>query len=201
MQYHKIVFPGPEYAISIKIVPSGNESLTLCVRYAKKPTKENCNFRAVVPDYSSCNGTKTNCSSDPFSVTLSEALTGYSGLHYVGIVYEVLYKQATDNATTRQGHTKRVRRSCSTGGRQKRSCVGVKDPPTTPPPIVFIKPTFNASTDVKYTMEVKMATCQYWNDAINAWSTQGCKVKESRFVNCLHCSFICIYFFVNKLKY
>lgn len=200
MQYHKVVFPGPEYAISIKIVPSGNESLTLCVRYAKKPTTKNCNFRAVVPDYSSCNGTKTKCSSDPFSVTLSEALTGHSGLHYVGILYEVLYKQTTDNATT-QGQTKRVRRSCSTGGRQKRSCVGVKDPPTTPPSIVFIKPSFNASTDVKYSMEVKMATCQYWNEAINTWSTQGCKVKESRYVDSLPCSFICIYFCVSKRKY
>ncbi|XP_068684192.1 polycystin-1-like protein 2 [Montipora foliosa] len=184
MQYHKIVFPGPEYEISLKIVPSDNKTLTLYVRYAQRPTREDHNFSALVPDYSSCNRTRENCSSDPFIVTLSEAVTGHSGLHYVGIAYEALYNQTKNNRTA---HAKRVRRSCSGNGRQKRSCVGVKDPPTTPPPIVLIRPTFNASADVTYTMEVNVATCQYWNDAINAWSTEGCKVGPKSKPTALQC--------------
>ena len=181
MQFHKIVFPGPEYAISIKIVPSGNKNLTLYVRYAQRPTMEYYNYSAVVPNYSSCNYSVekkyTNCSTDPFTVTLSSSTTGHTGLHYLGIAYEMLHNHTKINATT-PSHVKRVKRGCFSNGRQKRSCVGVKEPPTTPSPIVDIKPTFNASTDVNYTLEVTMGTCQYWNGTAEAWSKEGCKVSE-----------------------
>lgn len=180
MRFHKIVFPGPEYAISIKVVPSGKKILTLYVRYAERPTLEYYNFTTSVPDYSSCNYSvenknHTNCSTDPFTVTLSAAVTGHTGLHYIGIVIGGRVNKTNDNATT-PGHTRRVRRGCLHNGRQKRSCVGVKDPPTTPPPILVIKPPFNASTDVNYTLSVSMGTCKYWNVTADAWSTQGCKV-------------------------
>ena len=180
MQFHKVMFPGPEYAISVRIFPFGNKSLTLYVRYAQRPTFTNYSFTASVPNYSSCNYSVekgyTNCSTEPFTVTLSSAKTGHTGLHYVGIANEGLVNQAKSNATA-PGHAKRVRRGCSHNGRQKRSCVGVKDPPTTPPPIVIIKPPYNASTDVNYTFEVTMATCQYWNVTANVWSTEGCRVS------------------------
>ncbi|KAL9952359.1 hypothetical protein ACROYT_G039604 [Oculina patagonica] len=180
MRYHKVVFPGPEYAISIKIVPSGKKVLTLYVRYAERPTLDYSNFNASVPDYSSCNFSMehknhTNCSTDPFTVTLSAAVTGHTGLHYIGIVIGGRVNQTQNNATT-PGHVRRVRRDCFHNGRQKRSCVGVKDPPTTPPPITIIKPPFNASTDVNYTLSVSMGTCQYWNVTVDAWSTAGCRV-------------------------
>lgn len=182
MQFHKVLFPGPEYAISIRIVPSDNKTLTLYVRYAQRPTLANYSFTAVVPDYSSCNYTVnkgfTNCSTDPFTVTLSTAITGHTGLHYVGVANEGLHNQTNVNATN-PDHVKRVRRGCSRNGRQKRSCVGVKDPPTTPPPIVIIKPPFNASTDVNYTLAVTVGTCLYWDETAETWSTQGCRVSQS----------------------
>lgn len=181
MQFHQIVFPGPEYAISITIQPSDKTILTLYVRYAQRPTLENYNFTTSVPDYSSCNysaaeNNHTNCSTDPFTVTLSAAVTGHSGLHYVGIMYKGIDVNKTKSNATTPGHVRRVRRGCSHNGRQKRSCVGVKDPPTTPPPILEIKPLFNATTDVKYTLSVSMGTCQYWNATADAWSTEGCRV-------------------------
>ena len=189
MQFHKIVIPGLEYAISIRIVPSANRNLTLYVRYAQRPTLQDYNFTASVPDYSSCYYTLekeyTNCSADPFTVTLSAAVTGHTGLHFVGIAHEVLYNRTRTNTTT-PGHQKRVRRGCSSNGRQKRSCVGVKDPPTTPPPIEVIKPTFNASTDVNYTLEVNMATCQFWNVTTASWSTQGCRVIKYLIIDTTH---------------
>lgn len=44
MRFHKIVFPGPEYAVSIRIVPFNKKTLTLYVRYAQRPTLEHYNF-------------------------------------------------------------------------------------------------------------------------------------------------------------
>ena len=179
MRFHKIVFPGPEYAISIRIVPSGNRTLTLYVRYAERPTLEHFDFNIFIPNNVSCSYSSeknsTNCSTDPFTVTLSAADTGHTGLHYVGIVIEEPVSE-TNSSVTSPDHVRRVRRGCSRNGRQKRSCVGVKDPPTTPSPILVIKPPFNSSTDVNYTLSVSMATCQYWNLTANAWSTEGCRV-------------------------
>ena len=180
MQFHKIVFPGPEYAISIRIVPLSNVTLTLYVRYAEKPTMEHSNqFNFSIPNKRSSKVSleknSTNCSTDPFTVTLSAAVTGHTGVHYVGIVIGDHVNQMNNNGTS-PDHVRRVRRGCFRNGRQKRSCVGVKDPPTTPPPILLIKPPFNSSTDVNYTLSISMATCQYWNATAEAWSTEGCRV-------------------------
>lgn len=180
MQFHKVVFPGPEYAISIRIVPFSNVTLTLYVRYAERPTLELNDFTSSIPNNRSCSlysleKNTTNCSTDPFTVTLSAAVTGHTGVHYVGIVIGEHVNKTSNNGTS-PDHVRRVRRGCFRNGRQKRSCVGVKDPPTTPPPILLIKPSFNSSTDVNYTLSVSMATCQYWNVTADAWSTEGCRV-------------------------
>lgn len=179
MRFHKIVFPGPEYAISIRIVPFSKKTLTLYVRYAERPTLEHYDFTSSVPNNRSCNYSleknQTNCSTDRYTVTLSAAVTGHTGIHYVGIVIGERINKTKNNATS-PDHVRRVRRGCFHKGRQKRSCVGVKDPPTTPPPILVIKPSFNSSTDVNYTLSVSMGTCQYWNVTANAWSTEGCRV-------------------------
>ena len=179
MRFHKIVFPGPEYAISIRIVPLSNVTLTLYVRYAERPTLEHSDLNFSIPNKRSCNFSSernsTNCSTDPFTVTLSAADTGHTGVHYVGIVIGEHVNQINNNGTSAD-HVRRVRRGCFRNRRQKRSCVGVIDPPTTPPPILLIKPPFNESTDVNYTLSVSMATCQYWNVTADAWSTEGCRV-------------------------
>lgn len=189
MQFHKIVFPGPEYAVSIRIVPFNKNTLTLYVRYAQRPTLEHYNFTSSVPDYRSCNYSSEknyrNCSTDPFTVILSAAVTGHTGVHYVGIVIGERVNETNNNATSKW-HRRRVRRGCFHNGRQKRSCVGVKDPPTTPPPIVVIKPPFNSSTDVNYTLSVSMGTCQYWNVTADAWSTEGCRVCSRRLLLALN---------------
>lgn len=182
MQFHKLEFPGAEYAISIRIVPIGNETLKLYLRYAQRPTLTNYSFTATVPEYSSCNYSVekgyTNCTSDIFTVTVSSATTGHTGPHYLGVANERLSNQEKSDSSSR-GQMKRVRRDCSHKGRQKRSCVGVKDPPTTPPPVLVITQPYNASTDVNYTLQVSMATCQYWNVTAQAWTTEGCKVGHT----------------------
>ncbi|PFX27651.1 Polycystic kidney disease protein 1-like 2 [Stylophora pistillata] len=190
MRFHRIVFPGPEYVISIKLIPSHLHSLRLFVRYRKRPTMTNYNYSASVPDYSSCNYSKenryTNCSTEAYIVTMSAADTGHTGLHYLGITVDAFHQTTKKNITA--GQERRVRRGCGGTGRQKRSCVKVKDPPSTPPPIVVVEPSFNASTDVNYTLSVSMGTCQYWNVTADAWSPEGCKVgprSSARKVQCL----------------
>lgn len=176
MRFHKIVFPGPKYAIFIRIVPFGNKTLTLYVRHAERPTLEHYDFTSSIPNNVSCDYSSqknhTSCSSDRYTVTLSATDTGHTGVHYMGIVIGE-HVNETNNNRTSPNHVRRVRRGCFRNGRQKRSCVGVKDPPTTPPPIPLSKPSFNSSTDVNYTLSVSMATCQYWNVRADAWSTEG----------------------------
>ena len=180
MRFHKIEIPGSEYAVSIRITPLGDKNVSVFVRYGERPTLEKFHFTATVPDYSSCNYTEetgfSNCSTDPFVVTVSTAITGHTGLHFVGIMYKGSGSEWDDNSPNPVPQP-RVRRACSHGGRQKRSCVGVKDPPTTPPPIKIVTPFFNASTDVNYTMSVTMATCLFWNVTAEKWTAEGCRVS------------------------
>jgi len=179
MRFHKIVFLGPEYAIFIRIVPLSNVTLTLYVRYGERPTLEHSDFSSSILNNRSRNFSleknSANCSKDPFTITLSATVTGHTGVHYVGILIGEHVNEINNNGTS-PDHVRRVRRGCLRKGRQKRSCVGVKDPPTTAPRKILIKPPFNSSADVNYTLSVSMATCQYWNVTAAAWSTEGCRV-------------------------
>ena len=69
----------------------------------------------------------------------------------------------------------RERRSCFGHGRQKRGCVGFKDPP---PKGVFetLVPKYDPSTDVNYTMSLTQTSCLYWSEDKDKWISDGCKV-------------------------
>ena len=171
MRYHRISIPGKEYAVFIRVIPPEDVGLEVYVRYNERPTLTEYNVTASVPDFSSCRNGTTNCSADPYVVTVSSATTGHAGLHYVGIRFQQPAKPAI---SPRQ----RKRRDCLFGRRKKRSCVGVKDPPTTMPPTKIIVPPYNATSDVNYTMMVSMATCLFWNITAQQWSSSGCRVGE-----------------------
>ncbi|XP_048586151.1 polycystic kidney disease protein 1-like 2 isoform X1 [Nematostella vectensis] len=182
MQYHVITIPGKEYAVTIKIKPLSTANLTLYVRYHQRPTVSDHNFTATIPNYTQCNYTNggwVNCSSDPFAVTISFVDTGHVGLHYIGIVY---HEPMTSRRT-------RIRKDCSSGsGRGRRAlCVGVKDPPTTLPPVYKIMPRFDPTRDVNYTMEVSMGACLYWEEGRQTWSSRGCRVGPKSRPGSLHC--------------
>lgn len=91
MQYYKIVFLGLEYEILLKIVFFDNKIFMLYVWYVQRLIWEDYNFSVLVFDYSFCNRIRENCSLDFFIVIFFEVVIGYSGLYYVGIVYEVFY--------------------------------------------------------------------------------------------------------------
>lgn len=180
---HQITIPSDDVAVSLTITPQEGVSLVVYVRHLSKPTPDSYDFKKVMPDYTSCGNFDVekgyhNCSDDPYTITISSAITGEIGIHYVGVQYTPVQSMPTVNPSDEEVISARVRRDCySHNGRMKRGCVGVKDPPTTPAPTPFIiVPLYNASTDVNYTMSVSVSSCLYWSEKKSKWTSEGCKV-------------------------
>ena len=183
-----MVIPSKSASVFVEIKPEAGKALEVYLSYKTRPTVEEYGFTAVVPDIKYChhNDTGLNCSSDAYIIVVSSAVTGHTGVHYVGIRYpQPEVELETGNVTSSEGErededdTRRMRRDCGThGGRQKRSCIGVKDPPTTPPPTPKIMiPQYDNSTDVNYTMSVTVTSCLYWSESKQAWIGDGCSVS------------------------
>ena len=179
IRYHKITLRSDFESALVKITPENNTFFDVFVGAAVKPTPNNYTFRTTIPDVSLCEGFTPgigyiNCSSSPYVFSLSSNVTGDIGIHYIGIR---LAKKANEKNV--QKNIRRLQRSCKgSHGRQKRSCIGVKDPPTTPPPTPeVIVPTYDALSDVNYTISVKMRSCLYWSEVKEAWTNEGCKVR------------------------
>lgn len=174
IRYHKIILENDFESALIEIRPENDTKFDVFISGGVKPTPNNYSFRTTIPDASLCAYFKSgigyrNCSRNPFMLNV----TGSIGVHYIGIR---LALQA-NKTNTRITHQRTVRSCKDNHGRQKRSCIGVKDPPTTPPPTPHvIVPTYNALTDVTYTMSVKMKSCLYWSEKKQAWTNEGCKV-------------------------
>ena len=75
----------------------------------------------------------------------------------------------------------RQKRSCFGHGRERRSCVEVKDPPPTPPngKYVTVVPVYDPNTDHNYTMRVSLGSCVYWSKERQMWTTEGCQVRST----------------------
>ncbi|XP_078351373.1 polycystin family receptor for egg jelly-like [Oculina patagonica] len=201
IRYHKIVIPSHKAVAIIEIVPEENYSvLNIFISAGVRPTPENYSHSTHVPNYSSCRNNITSgngyqqCSTiSPYRLLVSSSMTGATGIHYIGIL---LNKNSSDglisnNTSTKEDfHRRHSRRSiCNTkSGRKKRSCIGVKDPPTTPPPTPkIIKPVYNSSADANYTMSVSISSCLYWSKEKQQWTNDGCKVGPKTNPSKLHC--------------
>lgn len=180
-QYHTVVIPSKEYAVSLKIATMEGRRLTVYLGREFKPNATNYTSMFSLPDFSSCQKSKSkekrSCSFDPHTVKL---VSNDSGLYFVGI--KLVDVQDLSNTM--------LRRSCTENNkRRKRSCVQIKDSPTTPPPTAnIIRPQYNARTDINYTFLVTMGTCLYWSEEENKWSSSGCKVRPANLhsTNLLH---------------
>lgn len=175
LQYHRINIPSVNSIVFFDIHPDHGQVLDIFVTAEKKPTPRNFQFKTRVPDFSSCTAYSKilgyhNCSKNPYEISLTSNVTEKTGTHYIGIMLA---------ANTTEVARNRASRSCAgQGGRQKRSCIGVKDPPTTPPPSPrIIKPQYNSSTDVNYTMSVTITSCLYWSEKKQVWTSEGCSVS------------------------
>lgn len=181
-RYHQAVIPSRSALVFFEVKPEQGKSLEVYVDYKTRPTLKKHVFSAITPNTNYCNQTKSalNCSAEAYVIVLSSAVTGHIGLHYVGVRYPGP-KNDNPASSEEMGQGKgRIRRGCdSHGGRQKRSCIGVKDLPTTPTPTPkIIIPRYNESTDVNYTTSATVTNCLYWSEPEQAWTDDGCKVNS-----------------------
>lgn len=199
IRYHKIEIANEFESAFVEIIPENGSHFDVFVSRGFKPTPDNYTFGTRIPDFSSCtNESKIgyfNCTSNPYTFSVSRNVTGNIGVHFIGIRLAL-------NVDARTAGLKRKRavRSCmDTHGRQKRSCIGVKDPPTTPPPTPeVIVPQYDERTDVNYTMSVKLRSCLYWSEKKQTWTNDGCEVcyfQATIIYNLLSCCY-CSAFYV-----
>ena len=174
IRYHKITFKNNFETALVEIRPQRDTFVDVFVSAGVKPKADHNTFRTRIPDVSSCSNVKSgigfsNCTSNPYMFSLSSNVTGNARDHFIGI-------RLAKDKNKRKKHN-RVLRSCMhSHGRQKRSCVDVKDPPTTPTPTERIIPQYDNLTDINYTMSVKMGACLYWSENIQDWTNEGCQV-------------------------
>lgn len=141
--------------------------IDLFVNFRSRPAFDNydhnftISFKDRCMSYQESNG--TSCLIEKGLVTF---MPPKPGRIYVGII-------GNKNSTE---HT-RNRRSCFGHGRQRRGCVGFKDPP--PKGVTkTIVPQYDPSTDINYTMTITQSSCLYWSEDKNRWTSDGCKVHK-----------------------
>ena len=162
----------PNASVSINLAGQDKEMvIEVLVKFGSRPTLDDFDQNFTVTLTKSCQGNNTQgkesqieCATEPpisISVTPPEPTTIYVGLLSLG------EKNVSEHS--------RKRRSCFGRGRQRRSCVGVKDPPLEG----FNKtvmPTYDSTTDVNYTMTMSQSSCLYWSTTKEKWTSEGCKV-------------------------
>ncbi|XP_022796472.1 polycystic kidney disease protein 1-like 2 [Stylophora pistillata] len=190
LRYHRFLVSSHEVQVAIRIRPEKGKRVDVFVNYKTKPTPHRNVFNTTIPNWSSCanftgeSPDNLNCSSDPYTFTFSSLISGHTGPHFLGIRY-----MKRDGEAQSKMSSKRKRRSCGLiHGRMKRSCVDVKDPPTTPPPTpMIIVPKYNSSTDVNYSLSISVSGCLYWSETKEKWTGEGCKVGPNSNSKQLHC--------------
>lgn len=182
MRFHQIILPYGDAEANIRIIPSNNQELEIYIRYKVRPTPAENNFATIVPNFSSCLSYTEHdgffdCQSDPYLFTISPKITGHMGTHFLGIRYVVKSIEKNNTKTD----TRRRRTCRDTSGRQKRSCVEVKSPPSVGN---ADRLEFKNGSDVKYDLFVTMGACMYWSVVDDEWTSRGCQVYK---VACILC--------------
>lgn len=186
IRYHEISIPSEGTVAIIDIVPSGNNLLEVFISAGIRPTPENYSFNSQIPHYGNCGNSVSETILDqqcsPYRLLISSSLTGKTGVYYIAILFRRNYsnkgRKAKETDTEGDFLVKRQLPSPSkdTGVRKKRFCVDVKDPPTTPPPILNTVNSAYILNDVNYTMSVSISSCLYWSKQDRKWTSKGCKV-------------------------
>lgn len=175
IRFHRFSVSSSEVLVTITIKPEQGKTVSVFVNYKTKPTPQDFVYSTTIPNWSHCvnvtedSPASRNCSLDPYTFTFSSLVSNRTGFHYLGIRYR-----------SEKMEPVRKRRSCSPSGKRrgKRSCVDVKDAPTTPAPTpIIVVPKFNLSTDVNYTMSISVSGCLYWSESKEKWTGEGCRVR------------------------
>ena len=141
------------------------------VRYGQRPTVTEHDVSRQIPHPSclkSSQDSYSHCRNDAYDVLLLPDKVNKPGKYYIGILYE-----------NGEGElqSRRKKRSCSGGGRQKRSCVEVKEAPR--PENITVKPVYDPKTDVNYSLSLLKENCLFWDSKEERWLSRGCKVGLS----------------------
>ena len=169
--FHKINVTHLGIALILKIRPNENKTeLFVTLKFGKRPSANNSDINATVPNFSSCaqtpSGSYVNCSSDPFEVFVNSKVIKKTGVYFIGI-------QVKSKSFSRK-------RRCSGQGRSKRTCVQYKEVPAADDTKTGQSPNdpqFSKGNE-NYTIQVMPAACLYWNNAISEWTYDGCEVSE-----------------------
>lgn len=199
MNFHSIYIPSEYVTVSIYLVPEEGNIFEMFIRPKEKPTPLNYSYFRNIPDLSLCSNQSIRnlnislCTSDPYKIDINSNITGFTGLHYIGIralpklSKKVRFKRVTQNIKHGDRYSAKEKVPNSTSdkdgarvsnqrhGRQKRSCIGVKDQITSPPKLA--RPIYNSETDVKYTFNTYLSACLFWSEEKEAWDSKGCKVN------------------------
>ena len=180
LRFHVIDVEYENTLIMLEITAT-EATTNLCVylRYSQRPTTQEHDLNATFTNNGRCvwtptahdkNGGKTECSFNHLASI--ETLAKRPGKYFLGV-------QICNSTVTKV--YKRKKRSCFGSKRQKRSCVEVKDPPSTPPQSknVTVVPVYNSETDQNYTLRVALGSCVYWSEEREMWITDGCQVSRN----------------------
>ena len=150
MFFYSILF----YIFFRQIEPADTTSFTVFVRYGRRPTLTRFDAKQTV-------------TKDASEVVLLDDVIRKPGTYFVGILY--------DEGTEEQ--KRRMKRSCTGGGRQKRSCVQPKDPPQLNSIGRIVTPVYEPGSDMNYSLSGQEDKCLFWNSTVEQWSSQGCRVS------------------------
>lgn len=188
IQYHKINVRDKDDVVTVKLHPVAEKYATPLRVYVSSfdfltPTEHN--FSIVLP----CKKEERKCNKDPYVFSFNISDTGNTGTQYIGIHYyvnithDVMFQEEGKMISLNGSVQERPRRSSdcdSRSGRQRRSCIGVKDPPPSPTPApIVLRSKYNASTDLNYTLSVNIGSCLYWSEDKDQWTDEGCKVRPT----------------------
>jgi len=138
--------------------------LQLFLKFGARPTMEDFDHNFTLT--SICNN-QTNDKQNGTSCLLGESfltvVPSEPSRLYVGLLFQV-------------NEHSRTRRSCFGNGRERRSCLGVKDPPPKGVTKTVI-PQYDPLTDVNYTFSITQSSCLYWSEEKEKWTSDGCKVN------------------------
>ena len=159
--------------VSLKLsMAKAGIQINLFIKFGKRPTINDFDHNFTMVFTSTCdNQTDANatCFIRDSSVTVMPSKPGFV---YAGL----LSKSPND-----ESQHSRQRRSCFGNRRKRRSCVGVKDPPTKGS-LSTVIPKYDPNTDVNYTLTITQSSCLYWSENTEKWTAEGCRVKINHFL-------------------
>ena len=162
--------------VSLKLgMAKAGLQISLFIKFGKRPTINDFDHNFTIAFTSTCNNqtdANATCSIRDSSVTVIPFKPGFL---YAGLLFK---------SPKNESQHSRQRRSCFGNRRERRSCVGVKDPP----PKGFLSsviPKYDPDTDANYTLTITQSSCLYWSENTEKWTAEGCRVKINYCINFL----------------